>query len=346
MVQQPFSKVPEIPSAESLIDVAVRRSLKASPSVPLQAPRILKVKRIAEARIRSLGDILCSKLNSIYAALPSLRDLHSFYKSLLGLVVEYEDYSKARNRLKASQRIIRKLIKEYSNKVRGAATPEDVTRIRREAYGRILSVIRRIKKQLDLLEEVRKALHKVPSVDPQGVIVVVAGYPNVGKSTFVSKVSTAKPKIAEYPFTTTEIIVGHLTLNNFRVQVIDTPGLLDRPIYKRNRIERMAIAAIEHLADSIVFIIDPSETSGYTIEEQLSLLNEIKSTFKNTPIILALNKVDVSSPSQIKACEDALGAPLFKMVAKDGVGIREVLNEAIKLAKASDRLTVIGVNQS
>ena len=345
MVQQPFSRVPEIPSAEALIDIAYRRSLKASPSIPLQAPRIVKMKRLAEARIRSLGDFLCSKLNSIYAALPSSRDLHPFYRTLLGLVVKFEDYNKARSKLKASQRIIRKLVREYTTKVREAASPADVGKIRREAYGRILSVIRRIRKQLELLEKVRKSLYKVPSVDPEGVIIVVAGYPNVGKSTFVDQVSTAKPKIAEYPFTTTEIVVGHLTLNALRVQVIDTPGLLDRPIYKRNKIERMAIAAIEHLADSIIFILDPSETSGYTIEEQLSLFKEIKNTFKTTPIIPVLNKVDISTKDQVKRCEDALGASLFKMVAKDGVGVHEVLLEAIRLAKASSQLAVAGVDQ-
>lgn len=335
MVQQPFAMIPKIPTANDLIEIAYRRSIKVSPPIPFRASRIIRVKRLSEARIRALSDILCSKLNSIYKLFPSSKLLHPFYKALLEILIPLNQYDNLRRKLRSSVKIIRRISNEYIQKIKQASTVEEVQKLRKEAYGRILSVIKRIKKHLYLLEEVRATLHKVPSIDPQELIIVVAGYPNVGKSTFVSKISTAKPKIAEYPFTTTEIIVGHIVLNNLRIQIIDTPGLLDRPLSERNNIERMAIAAIQYLADSIIFILDPSETSGYPLKEQLSLLEEIKNTFPQTPILPVLNKIDVASLNQILLCEKALNMNLLKMVAKDGKGVHEVLSYAVKLALKS-----------
>jgi nucleolar GTP-binding protein len=84
----------------------------------------------------------------------------------------------------------------------------------------------------------------------------------VGKSSLLRCLSSAKPEIAQYPFTTKEIHVGHIEKTEKyitkRFQIIDTPGLLDRPLSKRNEIEKQAIAALTHLADLIVFVLDVS----------------------------------------------------------------------------------------
>ena len=78
-------------------------------------------------------------------------------------------------------------------------------------------------------------------------------------------------------------------------QIIDTPGLLDRPLSKRNDIEKQAIAALRHLADLIVFIFDPTGTSGYKMEEQTMMLENIKMLFNDVPFLIVENKVDVKN---------------------------------------------------
>lgn len=332
MVQQPFSQMVNIPTAEELIGLAFSRSRRASPSIPLRASLLTRTKRISEARLRALCDILCAKLNRFYNSTPKFDSLHPFYKALLELLVKIEDYERARRRLLTSQRIIRKLTRDYVRRIRLSNDVDEVRNIRREAYGRIVSVIKRLRKHLKLLEYVRNELRNVPSIDPNELIFVVAGYPNVGKSTFVDRVSSAKPKIAEYPFTTTEINVGHFTWNNVRVQVIDTPGLLDRPLSERNKIERLAISAIRYLANVIIFIIDPSESSGYTLDEQFSLFNDIRSEFSETPILVVLNKIDISPKENVDRCERFFGVSLLKIIAKDGIGTDMVIEEALKMA--------------
>lgn len=333
MVQQPFSWMINIPKAEELIELAFSRSQKASPSIPMRASMLTKMKRMSEARLRALCDVLCAKLNRLYNSTPKFASLHPFYKALLELLVEIEDYERARRKLLTSQRIIRRLTRSYVKRIRFSSDVDEIRKIRREAYGRIASVVKRLRRSLKLLESVRSELRNVPSINPNELIFVVAGYPNVGKSTFVDKVSSAKPKIAEYPFTTTEISVGHFTRNNIQVQIIDTPGLLDRPLSERNRIERLAISAIRYLANVIIFIVDSSESSGYALDEQFSLLDDIRSEFSKTPILVVLNKIDISSPENVDRCERFLGFSLLKMIAKDGIGTDMVIEEALKMVR-------------
>ncbi len=60
------------------------------------------------------------------------------------------------------------------------------------------------------------------------------------------------------------------------IQIIDTPGLLDRPVLEMNDIELNAIVALEHLADAILFIFDASETWVIRSESQYNLLKQIE----------------------------------------------------------------------
>jgi nucleolar GTP-binding protein len=91
--------------------------------------------------------------------------------------------------------------------------------------------------------------------------------------------------------------VGHIKKTEKYVdkcfQIVDTPGLLDRPLSERNNIERQAVAALTHLADIIVFMFDPSETCGYSLKDQKNLLTQMKKTFKDSFFIIIENKADV-----------------------------------------------------
>ena len=165
-------------------------------------------------------------------------------------------------------------------------------KFRREFYGRASSIIKDIEDELNYLNWARDRMKSIPSFDLQVPTVVIAGYPNVGKSEIVGKISSTKPEIAPYPFTTKGIILGHLERMGRRIQIVDTPGLLDRPLSERNDIEIQAILALKYLADLIVYVLDPSETCGYPIEEQMNLLNEIRGKFGIDTLVIE-NKIDL-----------------------------------------------------
>ncbi|MDO5853812.1 MAG: 50S ribosome-binding GTPase, partial [Thermoplasmata archaeon] len=132
-----------------------------------------------------------------------------------------------------------------------------------------------------------------PAVDPSMPTIVVAGFPNVGKSNLVTVLSSAEPEIAPYPFTTKGVIVGHIQDDWRKFQIIDTPGLLDREFDKRNAIEKQAVLALRYLTDVMLFVLDPSETCGFPMEMQERLLETVKKGFPGVTIIEAESKCDI-----------------------------------------------------
>nr|WP_300998915.1 GTPase [Methanoculleus sp.] len=143
------------------------------------------------------------------------------------------------------------------------------------------------------MNEARNILRKLPHVSEDDFTVVVAGFPNVGKSSFIRLVSTAEPEIAAYPFTTKGIVVGHHDIGKRdRIQLIDTPGVLVRPADERNPIERQAVSAIINTADVVLFILDASEHCGYALDDQVRLLDEIR-RIVDVPVVAVVNKADI-----------------------------------------------------
>ena len=164
----------------------------------------------------------------------------------------------------------------------------------------------------------------MPTIDFKATTAVIAGFPNVGKSTLLRQLTTAEPKVADYPFTTTGIQIGHLEHKWAHFQFIDTPGLLDRPVQDMNEIELNAMVALEHLANIVFYIFDASETSGYPLESQLNLYNEIKHVFK-TPVQCIFNKMDlIEDQEHVNKYIEQVENPLMLSASK-GTGVPEII---------------------
>jgi nucleolar GTP-binding protein len=112
----------------------------------------------------------------------------------------------------------------------------------RVVQGRMCTLMKRQTPSLAYLEQVRQHMSRLPSIDPHTRTLLVCGYPNVGKSSFVNAVSRADVEVQPYAFTTKSLYIGHVDYKYMRWQVIDTPGILDRPLEERNTIEMQARA--------------------------------------------------------------------------------------------------------
>jgi nucleolar GTP-binding protein len=154
-------------------------------------------------------------------------------------------------------------------------------------------VVEEVAEDLRRVGAARDGLKGLPDIRPDEPALVVAGYPNVGKSSFVNAVTRARNETASYPFTTKAVQVGHFERDRIRYQIVDTPGLLDRPAAERNDIERAAVSALEHLADAVLFLVDASGDCGYPLEAQLALRDEVVATF-DAPVLTVCNKSDRS----------------------------------------------------
>ncbi len=324
-----FSKIPEIPTAAQLIDVAFRRASKVSVGLKEKLPPIVKARRREEARVRTVMQVIRDRLKKIVDSFPFIRDLHPFYRDLIDLLVGVDTLRKYLGAINKATEVVEKIAREHILRIRLSATPREAAFERRAAYGRIASFVKELDDKFEFLRSAREKMMRIPSIDPSLFTIVVTGYPNVGKSTFVKQVSSAKPEIAPYPFTTKNIIVGHIELNEERCQILDLPGVLDRPISKRNKAEMQAILALRHLANVMIFIVDPSASCGYTLDEQVALFKEFCEAFKEIPKIVAINKIDISPPDKVKEAKKYFGEDAIEMVAIEGIGVKEALDRAL-----------------
>jgi len=163
----------------------------------------------------------------------------------------------------------------------------------------------------------------------------IIGYPNAGKSTLISKISSARPKIANYPFTTKEPMLGVVKLHEGCACVVaDIPGLIEGA-HKGKGLGDRFLRHVErtkflvHLVDISAFEArDPYE--DYTkLNNELRLYSE---TLAKKIQIIALNKIDLpEAGNNLKAFKRKLrGKKVFPISALTGEGIKELLSECYK----------------
>jgi len=348
LTQNPFKDFNPVPGAQELLDIAFKQASKSNPALSQNAPNRLRARKKENERVQVSVDYLVERFEKIIHSVPNLEALPPFFRDLSHLLVNNDQLKLNLGKLQGAVKVIQKLRRELGPLVRMAKNPYDAEQQRVKIYGRVSSVIRKQAETLEFLEGVRKVLRKIPVVDLEELSVVVAGYPNVGKSSLVSQISTGKPEIAEYPFTTKEINIGHYYSSEkedrftrfARFQVIDTPGILDRPMASRNEIEKQAILALQTLANGILFMFDPTPTCGYDIQSQVNLFHEVRANFctsTNIQLIIVLNKMDLATEEEIQVLFDLLGdiegIPYFKVNSMTGENTKEVIEYILRLVK-------------
>lgn len=98
---------------------------------------------------------------------------------------------------------------------------------------------------------------------------------------------------------------------------------------ERNDIELQAVAALKYLANVIIFMIDPSEACGWTFNQQMNLLTEVQRMFPLNPILIALNKIDITPDNQLEIARARL-PNAYEIVAVDQIGVDRLLHDALE----------------
>lgn len=186
------------------------------------------------------------------------------------------------------------------------------------------------------LEQVRQHLGRLPSIQPNTRTLLICGYPNVGKSSFLNSVTRADVDVQPYAFTTKSLFVGHFDYKYLRFQAIDTPGILDHPLEEMNTIEMQSITAIAHLRSVILYFMDLSEQCGYSVQAQIQLFQSIKPLFANKIVFIVTNKIDVMRPedldqetkNQLDSMLKAGDVELLQLSCTTTEGVTEVKNTA------------------
>jgi GTP-binding protein len=182
----------------------------------------------------------------------------------------------------------------------------------------------------------------------------LVGFPNAGKSTLIARISAARPKIADYPFTTLTPNLGVVQLSGDRSFVVaDVPGLIEGA----HRGQGLGHQFLRHLERTkvLVHLVDVSGASGRDPVEDLETVRReltlFQPGFASRPQLVAANKMDAVDPRDAAHVQDLerhaskLGLPFFRISGVTGAGVPELL-EAIwpHLAARQADLHVTGAN--
>ncbi|HNV94080.1 MAG: tRNA modification GTPase TrmE [Candidatus Methanofastidiosum methylothiophilum] len=285
-----FKQIPRI-EIDEIVDKAFKNARKKALSSKKNINEIVKEKE--SIRVTVAGENLTESLFKVVDRYPSFDRLPPFTRELIDIIVGIDKLRHNLGAVSFAINTINSIKIEYIKNIRRTKSPQDASYLRKECYGRYISILKQIEKNLKYLNDARDKLKNLPSINPDLYTVVIAGFPNVGKSSLLKALTNSEPEINSYPFTTKGINISSFKYNNKTIQVVDTPGLLDRELSYRNHIELQAISALKYLAKLILFVFDPTESCGYSMQKQMSLYNEISEQFIGIPFIKILNKSDL-----------------------------------------------------
>ncbi|MEB2836570.1 MAG: 50S ribosome-binding GTPase [Desulfurococcales archaeon] len=269
------------------------------------------------ARLQLVYNIIISKTSFVRELVRVLDSLHPFFWDLIRIEFNEDEIHKAISCIAKTRRLAGRFWERYRYLLLGAESPRELERLSSEGRGRMLSQLKRCSRSLETLRSLVVFLSKVPAINPQEKTIIIAGAPSTGKSTFISTASRAKPRVSPFPFTTRSIHVGHTVVGDTRIQLIDTPGLLDRPPEEMNSIELKAAAALRRINGVILLLLDASPSPALELERQIGIIETLKRLGAvQKGLYIMINKTDIADPhAKSKArreAEDLVEAGLAK----------------------------------
>lgn len=302
-----FQSLPYVEPPQNMLDKAFNKAKKKADalfsSITKKTDKNLLQKKVAHEKIILVKDTIKKDLQRIIDKYPDFSGLPEFYERLIASQLDVDTVKLSLGRVQGVIDQLDKLASELQGKIRQSHDGKQSQGFVQSFYGRVSSMITRLEKPLHKIDYARQVLRTFPDIKDDCFTVALAGFPNVGKSTLLSKLTDAKPKIANYAFTTKGLNVGYIKGTYEDIQVVDTPGTLAR-LEKMNAIEQQAYYCLKYVADFIVFIIDPTDT--YPIEEQEQLLEQVKEHDKD--LVIYLSKTDIADKRIIARLKEEFSA--------------------------------------
>jgi nucleolar GTP-binding protein len=336
-MKNPFKKI-HVMSSDTLIDMVFSEASKKADRLDFTVKktrygttRMKPIEEMAQqkegVRISSCANRFYLKLMAIVNSVPKKKDVPEIYNIFTEELVGWDNIDVAQGKIKKAANHVRKLQGKYLDKLKKITNTARMRQARKEFYGRLASEAKKVGNSLDFLSTASGILKELPSLKDEPTV-ILAGLPNVGKTSLLKLITGSKPEIHSYPFTTKGLMMGYLPYRYNEIQFIDTPGLLDRK--KKNSIEVQSQIALEKIGQLVIYVFDISETCGYSLEQQMKFYKRMKKETEK-PMIAVVNKIDVIGVPNITEITKKIKA--IGVSCDSGKGIEEVKKEIIKCLK-------------
>jgi GTP-binding protein len=169
----------------------------------------------------------------------------------------------------------------------------------------------------------------------------LVGFPNAGKSTLIARISAARPKIADYPFTTLVPNLGVvITKNKESFVVADIPGLI-AGAHQGSGLGHEFLRHIERTR-VLIFVLDTAQTEGRDVLQDYQVLREelelYRPDLKERPYLIAANKMDVPEAQEnYERLQAEFGDRVYAISAVSGLGVEALVEETFRLLQALPR---------
>ncbi len=295
-----FQKIPKIENYKFYLEAAFAAARRKGGQVKVQgSPEPFNKQKQTDAqKIDTVGGRLHASLGKVLHGFPSIDSLPVFHRELIRAMLDWGQLKKS---LGAVDWVLNKVTffqRTYSRKIKESRNRSQLSQHKSEFYGRVSSILKQINPELSYLENARKTFRQFPVIRDGLKNVVIIGFPNVGKTTLMSKLTTSTPEIEAYPFTTKNINVAYIKTDSGDIQLLDVPGALNRGT-KMNAIEMQAFLALKYLADCVVYVFDLTEQ--YPLPDQIKLYHQVKAERKD--VIVYISKSDILDAEDIEGFE-------------------------------------------
>ncbi|ORC91526.1 Nucleolar GTP-binding protein 1 [Trypanosoma theileri] len=301
-----FKTMTVVPTYKDFMDIVLSKTQRKTPTVVHRGYHISRIRQFYMRKVKFTQKTINEKLTHVLVEFPRMDDIHPFYGDLMHVLYDRDHYKVALGQVGAVRHMVDNIGRDYVRLLKYGDSLYRCKQLKRAALGRMATACKKLANAMVYLEKVRQHMSRLPSIDPNARTLLVTGFPNVGKSSFMNKVTRADVEVQPYAFTTKSLFVGHTDYKYAGWQVIDTPGILDHSLEERNVIEMQAITALAHLRACILFFMDLSTQCGYSIAQQVSLFKSIGPLFTGKPVVVVFNKSDICTIDDVSPEEHSL----------------------------------------
>lgn len=287
MTLEKLKKFDKVHNSEYYVEFIISRTLKENKDVEFKKRVMRKDDRIIKLEKNKINTayrktikflrLLDTKFRQVY-------ELYPIYKKLLEC--DDLDMDELEDNLNKLCKVASGLNKQLDIAYRKIMVTNDANtmyELRKSMFGHLSARIQRLDPIFKYLDNVRRKFKDLPDFKDDYKTVAISGFPNVGKSTLLKKLTGANPEIESFAFTTKKLNLGYYGAYQF----IDTPGTLHRETM--NNIERKADVVLHEIADKVIFVIDA--TLARPVSDHISLLNYVMSVCNDVIIYISMTDI-------------------------------------------------------